>query len=324
MEKQKHLDDNISQIDNLVIYIIGLNRSGSTLLDNILSYHEQVMSVGELHNLNGYYCKTGFGRRQNWLCSCNSEVKECSFWSKVIKDTSFSKEFITKLEDTKYYKTDILSSYFIKKNFHKNIQHTQNNLTGETFANNTWALYESVFRHSKKNIIIDSSKEISEAYFINKYKKSNIKFLLIERDIWEVVFSKRKRIANFTTEYKQKLGIKENSIYKDILLSYKKAKQNKVIAKEILTKENADIKVVKYSCLAKAPNEVLNEICDFLKISSINIPQEMGIGSRITHTIHGSPSRYEKKKIKLDERWREYYKKKKIALWWARILQFFI
>src|SRR5690554_2095722 len=124
----------------LVTYIIGLNRSGTTLLDNMLSYHQQAISVGELHHLNDYYCKTGWGRRQDWLCSCNSEIKECPFWSEILKDTSFTKDFKTKLENSEYHKTDYLGSYFIKNNFQRNIQSKKKRQTGEIFANNTWTL----------------------------------------------------------------------------------------------------------------------------------------------------------------------------------------
>ena len=56
-----------------VIYISGIGRSGSTLLDIILSTSEKVFSVGEIFKYNQML-------RENIKCSCGKKVKDCSFW----------------------------------------------------------------------------------------------------------------------------------------------------------------------------------------------------------------------------------------------------
>src|SRR5881397_149559 len=70
-----------------VIYIISDRRSGSTLLENILSKSSEVTSVGELAMLKGHILKQGPGERWNWNCSCGNSVMECVFWRSVLKDT---------------------------------------------------------------------------------------------------------------------------------------------------------------------------------------------------------------------------------------------
>ena len=45
-----------------VIYIISDRRSGSTLLENMLSKSEEIISVGELAMLKGHIYKEGPGR----------------------------------------------------------------------------------------------------------------------------------------------------------------------------------------------------------------------------------------------------------------------
>ena len=63
------------------------NRSGSTLLENILSKSDECFSVGELAMLKGHLLKTGPGGNWNWNCSCGKPLNECLFWSPIIKKT---------------------------------------------------------------------------------------------------------------------------------------------------------------------------------------------------------------------------------------------
>ena len=60
-----------------VVYVMGVGRSGSTLLDIALGSHPRVESVGELKNL------VRGGWRENGYCACGSRVQECDFWARV-------------------------------------------------------------------------------------------------------------------------------------------------------------------------------------------------------------------------------------------------
>src|SRR5206468_10691536 len=70
-----------------IIYIMSDNRSGSTLLENILSKSDECFSVGELAMLKGHLLKTGPGANWNWNCSCGQAFNECPFWLAIIKKT---------------------------------------------------------------------------------------------------------------------------------------------------------------------------------------------------------------------------------------------
>jgi hypothetical protein len=60
-----------------VLYIGGLGRSGSTILDMLLGDVEGVVNVGEVRHL------WERGLRQNARCSCRATFAECAFWSAV-------------------------------------------------------------------------------------------------------------------------------------------------------------------------------------------------------------------------------------------------
>ena len=61
------------------------NRSGSTLLQNILAQSDECFSVGELAMLKGHLVQESSGKRWNWKCSCGEPVSECNFWKPLIE-----------------------------------------------------------------------------------------------------------------------------------------------------------------------------------------------------------------------------------------------
>lgn len=62
-----------------VIFIAGFGRSGSTLLEFLLSSSSNLLAVGELKNI------WERGVRQNQLCSCEHPFRECPFWVEVFE-----------------------------------------------------------------------------------------------------------------------------------------------------------------------------------------------------------------------------------------------
>jgi hypothetical protein len=63
-----------------VIFIAGMGRSGSTLLDRLLGGAEGVCSVGELR----WIWSLGF--RDNQLCGCGERFRDCPFWRAVVAE----------------------------------------------------------------------------------------------------------------------------------------------------------------------------------------------------------------------------------------------
>jgi Sulfotransferase family len=61
-----------------IVYVAGLGRSGTTLLDQILGPLPGAISVGELRNLPLRFS-------QKALCSCREPVDECVFWRSVLE-----------------------------------------------------------------------------------------------------------------------------------------------------------------------------------------------------------------------------------------------
>ena len=65
-----------------LIYLLGAGRSGTTLLATLLNNHEDIETLGEMHQFIDYL-------DENKDCSCGTKLKYCSTWnlpSNLLKD----------------------------------------------------------------------------------------------------------------------------------------------------------------------------------------------------------------------------------------------
>lgn len=300
----------------LVIYIIGDNRSGSTLLDYLLSCHPDAVSVGELHHLNDYYFKKGVGMRTDWKCGCGNQIKECSFWMQVLQKIQFSESYVTRLKLNKSKRINRLFS--TKKNFIETLAEREER---KEFAHNQWELYKAIFAETKQKIIIDSSKSPYEAFTLNEFKQGKIKFIFLKRNIWEVAYSSNNRMKSFSNDFIEYMNLKESSIYKTIFNTYTIFKTNQYVSELINKSTDQSVKEVEYIELTTNVKDSIASICSFLDLEYFDPPLRTNLGLKEDHIIHGSPSRGDSKTIKPDMRWESYYSNKPIALLLGKILQ---
>lgn len=304
-------------MEPLVVYIIADNRSGSTLLDYLLSCHPDAISVGELHHLHGHYFKEGIGKSWNWECSCGDPVSDCVFWTRILKSINFSGSFITKMSTSKI-NLNFISRVKIKRLLRGKACDEE----GKKIAQNRWEIYNAVFKQTGKRLIVDSSKDAIEAYYLSKYSEGNIKFLLLERNIWEVALSKKKRKERMPDDIREFYNKRTYSIYKEIFLSYKILRKNRMFERIIQDGDkNRNIKRILYLDLAANPQKTIQEICMFIGIEIFAPPLKTNQYKGVPHVLGGSPSRYDERVICPDSRWKLYYKNRPAALLFGQCLQ---
>jgi len=66
-----------------VVYIMGHGYSGSTLLTFLLGTHPQIATIGELGIAPRAKAEL---RPEDYLCSCRTPVRDCSFWQRVSRE----------------------------------------------------------------------------------------------------------------------------------------------------------------------------------------------------------------------------------------------
>ena len=117
-----------------VIYIAGTSHSGSTLLSLMLNANSEIMSVGEIQNLNRQL-KIKPGQKSYPRCSCGaSSLWQCNFWRAV-------DDYVRRKSGKSLLDLD-MSDY--------------SNAKDRCGANQV--LFEAISSVSGKNFIVDSSK----------------------------------------------------------------------------------------------------------------------------------------------------------------------
>jgi len=276
-----------------VIYIISDRRSGSTLLENILSKSVETVSVGELAMLKGHIEKEGPGNLWNWNCSCGKAIMQCEFWSKVLANI-YDKKFETKINWPYKSMKAIYASLFPsrgKKVLPGLVQLKENIDTAEKLD----ASYLTIATVSGKKIIIDSSKDPIQALTLNTCKNIKAKFIWLSRDLRAITFSKLKHwYINKRSDKKPLETLTDSLFYKRVCQAVCKSFNKKNVIH------------INYEMLAVNPQKELDKICKKFGLQTFEAPKYLELLNN--HTIAGTPGRFERKPITIDNSWEDFFK----------------
>ena len=159
-----------------IVYIIGLGRSGTTLLDVVLGNQEEIFSCGEL---NRYAFEEGvpyqFPKRHA------SEI----FWLKIKKIMG---EYYSSYD---YAEMKRLSGIY---DYHAGFLINFLGLNRKTKGFNDLKefnskLYNVIFENAESTILVDSSKYSNRALFLSNFNTFDIVYIYIKRDPVQVVRS---------------------------------------------------------------------------------------------------------------------------------------
>ena len=295
-----------------VIYIVSDRRSGSTLLENILSKSNEVTSVGEMAMLHGHILKSGPGERWNWNCSCGEPVKECIFWSGIIKDT-YQKDplvFNTNIEWSfkakKFLAVALLPSLFKNK-----LLKILNGKKNKDVPGTLNLLYTKIFAQTSKPFIVDSSKDPLQALSIYKSQRDfNVKIIWLKRDLRAIAVSK--------SRWKE-LNVKKKKTIKKILLDV--FYYRRICRAVSLFIKGDDILRMQYETIAQQTQQQLDTVIEKFGMNSYSAPEYMFVED--DHTIGGTPNRFEKRPITYDESWMKAYQNKKLLYFVGGLLNKF-
>jgi hypothetical protein len=163
-----------------IIYIVGEGRSGSTLLESILSNDARTVSVGEAYRFWERFYKN------ETLCGCGEYIEQCPLWKEVheklakeltIYEPKHIKRIIRKILEFKYFELSRVSEAELR-------------LMVETIR----TYYTAISETSGKSIIIDSSKTPNWGHLIGLAGVFDVKFIYLERALPQLAGSWKKKI----------------------------------------------------------------------------------------------------------------------------------
>ncbi|MBX2828865.1 MAG: hypothetical protein KTR22_11935 [Flavobacteriaceae bacterium] len=165
-----------------IVYIAGDGRSGSTLLESILTNADNTVGIGEGYRFWKRYYE---GDTQ---CGCSKMITECELWPYV------HHELVSKIEG--YDASDFWRRIQFLLQF-KNARRIPQVLKEEDwqpFAETVKLFYQSIADRSQKEVLIDSSKSIGWLQVLLALDFCEVTVLHLERKLPAVANSWKKKV----------------------------------------------------------------------------------------------------------------------------------
>lgn len=267
-----------------LIYIVGMGRSGSTLLDMLLGSHKQIANTGEFTNFAKWLAEDEY-------CTCKNKIRLCPLWSKVLSNvpTDASKHPLTPPNKGKLLSLkQIIMTMFGQKLKQSELEVAYRNRE----------LWQALLEATEASWIVDSSKSFNRLCFLEKSRLFELKVIHLVRDGRGVANSKKSRKQPIRQMWNlDAKGPKPVAWTTGYWVLVNLICQ---ILRIACFKENSIL--VRYEDLCLNPNREMTRIMDFIGLSS---NQDYGrIPSGTYHNIAGNHARYnEDKRISLDQKW---------------------
>ena len=300
---------------NKVLFIAGLGRSGSTLLDMLLGQIDGFCSTGELR----FIWDRGFG--QNQLCGCGKPFKECDFWMNVVREAfggfeNVNHERLAALRDSTKRRiiakwpsfkasSEILASY-------------------EEYFNAYRKLYWAIRKVSGCEIIVDSSKDVAHGYILATIPEIDLFTIHLVRDSRAVAYSWRRKKVRPEIHWEQHY-MSQRGIFK----STGRWNHHNILAHK-LQRTSKQYAFLRYEDLVINPKDSLSKLLADLRIETTSLDFLDGLRANLktSHTVSGNPMRFERKEIKIqpDTQWQndmaKYHKWLVTLLTWPLLLKY--
>ncbi len=168
-----------------LLYIAGSGRSGSTLIDNILSQVDGVFSTGELYHV---WDRNLLGGQP---CGCRNQIHECKVWGRVLNEGFGGAKAVNAKRMIEYrerYGRTRHLPWLLFPALRRALSRNANE-----YLNALRQLYLGASVHSGAHIIVDSSKVPAHAFHLLEIDDLEVYVLHLVRDPRGVAFSRKRK-----------------------------------------------------------------------------------------------------------------------------------
>jgi hypothetical protein len=277
-----------------VVFILCDNRSGSTLLEQLLGAHSRMVSIGEIHWLRAYVLndRRYYDPPYDLLCTCGQPFADCEFWSAVSRLAARPLDELQLLLNFFGWQGSGTKRRPIYKRAPRRVimqypalfkwRLVQEFFGASRVARDTMVVLDAITAHADPACIVDSSKSVFRFRSLYDRYPGRTKAIILHRDYRAVVYSKMKRGASLegaASTWAEKVNVIEKlttGLPDDALLQ------------------------LRYEDLCSDPKREIQRACGFVGLdfeeSMLARPSE-GI-----HDLGGSPSKFnrERRVIKFD------------------------
>ncbi len=274
-----------------VLYIAGMNRSGSTLLGRLLNEVPGAVHVGEI----GLLLVPGFLERGR--CGCLQTLPECEFWRAVL-DRAFGG--LQNLDVARLQR--IRQSYRIRRLPRLLTAPPSDDLTH--YLEFLSALYRAVAEVSSARVVVDGSKDVLYGALLRRAPGLSVHAVHLVRDSRAVAYS-YSRVKHDPPLFDNpgrlepvgpvRTALRWNAA--NLLLDAAAAGPVK----------RSELTRLRYEDLVDAPVETLARLWDWIgePPPALDFLRETPIPVSTGHTVAGNPDRFETSvRLRLDDAWR--------------------
>lgn len=280
-----------------VLYVGGVGRSGSSLVERLLDKHPKIISLGEIHQIFSHWIH--FDKRQ--LCGCGEQFQDCTFWNKVMERAFGSMDEFDPVEwrarraqvlgDDR--RRELLLGHGTPEYFEEL----------DSFLEPISALYKAIAEASGASVIVDSSKTALWACALQRIPGLEVHFLHFVRNPYATAYSwqRKKAMPEVWWEERMMPTFEAGDIGKRWRATY--------ITSRVAARRFSAYKRVHYEDFIKAPQDQLRSILDFAGLD--DLPEGEGVtAGRASispgHTVMGNPMRVQRDIVlREDTEWRD-------------------
>ncbi len=279
-----------------VLYVGGVGRSGTTLLDRMVGQVPGFCAVGELDNV---WLR---GLRDNDLCGCGKPFRGCEFWP-AVGEVAFGgwdnvdpvRMLQLKARVARHRFAPFLLAPRANPAFRREL---------DEFSEVLGRLYAAIREVSGAQTIVDSSKYASYALALRQVPALDLRLIHMVRDSHGVVFSWTKRVLR-----PEVVGHAEYMpTYSPMRMSARWVGYNMMF--EGLGRLGVPSMLIRYEDLVRRPGPELRRALAFAGADPRDLDLSFVRGSTIelapTHGVAGNPMRFKTGEVplRLDEEWR--------------------
>ena len=279
-----------------LLFIGGIGRSGSTLLDRMLGQLGGIWSVGELVHV------WQRGLAENNLCGCGDRFRDCSFWRRVGEEAFGGWDTL-----------DVDGVLALKQAVDRNRFVPLMCLPGlwppyrarlRRYLELLDRLYHAVGAVAGPAVVVDASKHVSHAFLLRRVPDLDLRVVHLVRDSRGVVFS--------WTRLLRRLEVVEGQAMMDtkhpLRMSVRWMTHNALL--HLLRRLGVPTLLLRYESLVRRPSAELAGLLDHVDRPAT--PDDLGfIGDGwvelgTSHALAGNPMRFRQGRVplRLDEEWR--------------------
>jgi hypothetical protein len=272
-----------------VLFIAGLGRSGTTLLERLLGQIEGVQTLGEVVHL---WVR---GIVRNETCGCGLAFWDCPFWEQV-----GARAF------NGWSQVDVADAIALRERVDR-LRRVPGVLTRPgadvlRYSAMFRSIYEAAQQETHASLVVDSSKHPSLAYCLRTQRQLDLRVVHVVRDPRAVAYSWAKVVERPEGEDDEKLMTRYTPTRAAMLWNAEN------VAVSGLSRLNLPVFRLSYEALVGNPRDAIAQLLAFAGLSpELTIPiEDHRAVLRENHTVSGNPLRFRNGvlDIRRDDGWR--------------------